>query len=76
MGILLGMGLIHGGGPMRLFCSSVFNFLCGINPTDIIASTDEVSDIDVREFLQEVGVLKFHNYVIYTKMVILDSITN
>lgn len=52
LGMLTAMALVHGGGALRLFCPSVFHYLCGMNPTEIIVSLDEISD----EFIN--GVLK------------------
>lgn len=54
LGTLVAMALVHGGGSLRLFCPSVFSYLCGMNPTDIIVELNEVADISVRNVLQKV----------------------
>jgi sulfur relay (sulfurtransferase) DsrF/TusC family protein len=51
LGILLAMAFVHGGGSVRLFGNSVYNFLCGMDPSMINADVNEVSDGHVRDFL-------------------------
>ena len=51
------MSLVHGGGAFRLFGPTVFNFLCGSNPADLIAGVSEVPDPSVREFLKQVSLI-------------------
>ena len=50
------MCLSQGGAPVRLFCPSVFAFLCGMKPSDIVPQIDEVPDRKVRDTLKEVKV--------------------
>lgn len=49
------MSLVHGGGAFRLFGPTVFNFLCGSNPADLITGVSEVPDPSIREFLKQVS---------------------
>lgn len=48
------MALVHGGGGFNIFCSTVYNFLCGIKPSELIASPDEVPDASIRMLLKQV----------------------
>ena len=48
------MSLVHKGGAFRLFGLSVFNFLSGLNPADIIVDISEVPYPPVRDTLKQV----------------------
>ena len=48
------MSLVHGGGAFSIFCPTVYNFLCGMKPSDLIASVDEIPDSSIREILKQV----------------------
>lgn len=39
---------------VRLFSPSVFTYLCGAKPADIIVGVDEVADVNVKRVLQKV----------------------
>ena len=38
------MALVHGGGVMNIFCLSVYHILCGIKPSNIIVSSEKVTE--------------------------------
>lgn len=48
MGVLTAMSLVHGAGSFNVFCDSVYNFLCGMKPSDLIANSDEIADISEK----------------------------
>ena len=48
------MCLVHGGGGFHVLSQSVFNYFCGRELEDIIASSDEVDDFEVRSIINEV----------------------
>ena len=45
------MALVHGGASFRLFGATVYNFLSGVQPADLIAGISEVPDASVRALL-------------------------
>ena len=53
LGILAGMALSQGGGSFSLMSPSVYKFICGINPTDLAPSIEEVSDVNKKTFLKQ-----------------------
>ena len=40
----MAMALVHGGAAVGLLCPSVYSFLSGMKPSDIIVSIEEVPD--------------------------------
>ena len=52
MGMLTAMSFIHGAGN---FGHSVYNFMAGMNPSDMIANIDEVPDLLIRNILKQVS---------------------
>lgn len=50
----MAMALVHGGAAVHLMSPSVYNFLTGMKPSDIIVGLHEVPDTNVREMLQKV----------------------
>ena len=40
----MSMSLLHGGSAIQLLSLSVYNFLSGMNPSDIIVAIEEVPD--------------------------------
>ena len=50
----VGIHVSHRGGAFRLFGPTVFNFLCGLNPADVIAGVSEVPDPSIRKILKRV----------------------
>lgn len=54
LGTLVAMGFVQGGGPMRLFGPSVYSYMCGMSPSDIIVGVDEVPDTSVQDVLKKV----------------------
>ncbi len=48
------MCLTQGGAPIHLFCPSVFAFLCGMKPCDIVPLIGEVPDKSIQDTLYEV----------------------
>lgn len=55
MGVLTAMSLVHGAGNFSIYSPTVYNFLSGMKPSDLIASSDEVPNLLVREVLKQVG---------------------
>lgn len=51
------MALVQGGGALRLFCPSVFHFLCGMSPTEIVVGLDEISEESTKAILEEVRLI-------------------
>ena len=41
------MALTHGGGAMNILSHSVFNYMCGVDPTDLRPEIAEVRDSNV-----------------------------
>ena len=56
LGQFASMCLVHGGAAVRVFSSSVYSFLCGMKPSDIIADISEVSNFETRDFIAKVRV--------------------
>ena len=63
LGILARMALIHGGGSLNVFSESVFKFICGVDPTDLTPTIDEVPDTETRNILEHV---KYYVYFSFT----------
>ena len=57
LGQLAAMGLVQGGAAIRALLPSVYSFMCGKHPCDIIVAVDEVSDESVRGILTKVSLL-------------------
>ena len=55
LGTLAAMSLVHGGAAFRVFSPTVFRFLSGKNPADLIPSISDVPDPAVRDILKQVG---------------------
>ena len=62
LGNLVAMALVHGGGPLCLFSPSVYRYLCGSDPVDIIVGMDEIGEYEVKNILKQVCV--FHCMVL------------
>ena len=73
LGMLAAMSLIHGGGAFRLFGPTVFNFLCGMNPADLIAGISEVPDPSLREILKQVSLKGHLQYYYYDSTLSVHS---
>ena len=56
LGQLAAMCLVQGGAAIRVLAPSVYSFLCGKKPCDIIVPVDEVSDEGVRGILNKVSI--------------------
>ena len=54
IGKLIAMNLVHGGGALNVFCPAVYSFMCGMSPSDIIVSSDELPDEMIRDYLEKV----------------------
>lgn len=54
LGQLMAMALIHGGAAVRILSPSVFDFLRGMKPGDIIVGIDEVADADIKRIVKKV----------------------
>ena len=55
MGMLTAMSFIHGAGNFKIFGHSVYNFMAGMKPSDMIANIDEVPDLSIRNILKQVS---------------------
>ncbi len=45
----MAMALVHGGSAVHILSRSVFNYLAGMKPLDIIVDVNEVPDRDLTE---------------------------
>ena len=54
LGQLAAMSLLQGGAALRLLSPSVYNYLCGIQPNEIIVEIDEVAEEGIRNLLHKV----------------------
>lgn len=54
LGQLIAMALIHGGAPVHILCRSVFTFLSGMKPCDIVVTIDEVPDARLSDIFWKV----------------------
>ena len=52
----MAMALVHGGAAVRILSPSVFNYLSGMKPSEIIVGLGEVPDAGVKEILEKVCV--------------------
>ena len=52
----MAMALVHGGAAVRILSPSVFNYLSGMKPSEIIVVLGEVPDAGVNEILEKVCV--------------------
>ena len=55
LGTLAAMALVHGGASFRLFSPCIYNYMSGMDASDLIASIDEVPQESVRLFLKQVN---------------------
>ena len=69
LGILASMSLVHGGACFRVLSPTVFRVLSGKNPADLIASIDEVPELNVRDILHQVGIFMY-TYVILQRYIL------
>ena len=53
IGQLMAMALVHGGAAVHLISSSVYNFLMGMRPCDIIVGLHEIPDASIRDMCQK-----------------------
>jgi len=51
----MAMALVHGGSAIQVLSPSVFNYLAGMKPLDIIVDIDEILEAAVRDILQKVS---------------------
>ncbi len=59
LGVLAAMSLVHGGGSFAILSSTVYNYICGMNPSDLIPNIDEVPD-ETRGILKQVTYRTFN----------------
>lgn len=50
----MAMALVHGGSAVHLLSPSVFNYLSGLKPCNIIVGIEEVPDDHIRMVLEKV----------------------
>lgn len=48
------MTLVYGGAAVRLLSPSVYNFMSGMDTSDIVVSLHEVTDEHIRDMLDKV----------------------
>lgn len=64
LGQLAAMTLVHGGGAINILCPSVYNFLSGMSPSDIIVAIDEIPEEATKQILRKVSrCMKVRSYV-------------
>ena len=63
MGQFASMCLVQGGAAIRLFSSSVYAFLFGKKPSDIIVDISEVSQVQIREFVEQVYTVSVYTFI-------------
>ena len=56
IGQLMAMAFVHGGAAVHIISQSVYNFLTGMKPCDIIVGVHEIPDASVWDMLQKVNV--------------------
>lgn len=54
LGKVAAAAFVQGGSGLHIFSPSVFNYVRGMNVSDIFASLDEVPKPDIREIAQKV----------------------
>ena len=57
LGQLMAMALLQGGASIRILSPSVFYYLSGMKPGDIIVGIDECPDPSIRDLLRKVYVV-------------------
>ena len=55
LGQLAAMTLVHGGGAINILCPSVYNFLAGMSPSDIIVDIDEIPEEATKQVIRKVS---------------------
>ena len=55
LGQLMAMALVHGGSKVGIMSRSVFNFLTGMKPIDILVDIEEIPETNIREVLHKVS---------------------
>ena len=50
----MAMTFVHGGAAVRILCPSLFNYLSGMKPYDLIVAIDEVPDESLKNMLWKV----------------------
>ena len=71
LGQLIAMALLHGGAGVRILSPSVFNFLSGMKPSDIIVGIDEIADTDVKVILKKVFTIYKCNILYFSTVKVL-----
>ena len=56
------MSLVHGGATFGLFSPCIYNFLCGMDASDLIAGIDEVPQQEIVQILKQVSIMVFSDY--------------
>ena len=54
LGQLAAMTLVHGGGAINVLCPSVYNFLFGMSPSDIV-DIEEIPEEATKQVLRKVS---------------------
>ena len=50
----MAMAFVHGGSAVHILSQSVFKFVCGMKPMDIVVSIEEVPEEAIRQTIIEV----------------------
>ena len=48
------MSIVHEGASFKIMSDTVYRFMCGNNPADLVANIDEVPDAGIRSILKQV----------------------
>ena len=54
LGIIAGMCFTQGGASFNVLSPSVYKFVCGANPSEIVPDIEEVYDYEIKTFLEQV----------------------
>ena len=51
----MAMALVHGGSAVNILSHSIFNFINGMKPSNIVVDINEIPEADIREALNKVS---------------------
>ena len=56
---LMAMAIVQGGSGLPFFAPSVYKYLCGSRLEEICVEVDEVPNIEVKQLLHQVSMIKY-----------------
>ena len=59
VGQLMAMAIVQGGSGFPFFAPSVYKYLCGSRLEEICVEVDEVPNIEVKQLLHQVSMIKY-----------------